>query len=102
MPTNEIDEFGGIAAPRSPIHSSLNDVMTFGKYKGRTIRDVLSIDASYLLWAQRTIEQFKLAEPLVEIAEQYYDKQQAEYNLSYAVSSIGHWDEPFPGTMDWD
>lgn len=63
-----IDEFGGIAAPRRPIHCSLNDVLTFGRYEGRTIGYVLEENPSYLVWAHDNTERVKLSSELYGIA----------------------------------
>ena len=30
---------------------NLNDILTFGTYNGKTINDVIEINAQYLLWA---------------------------------------------------
>ena len=37
-------------------HSTIN----FGKYKGKTVEEVLTLDPSYLLWAHKNIEWFAL------------------------------------------
>jgi hypothetical protein len=41
---------------------SLSDKLTFGKYKGYTIEDVLEDDPNYLEWAIDEIEWFELDE----------------------------------------
>jgi hypothetical protein len=41
---------------------SLSDKLTFGKYKGYTIEDVLEDDLNYLEWAIDEIEWFELDE----------------------------------------
>ena len=37
-------------------HSTSN----FGKYKGKTVEEVLTLDPSYLLWAHKNVEWFAL------------------------------------------
>ena len=39
---------------------SLNDVITFGKYKGKTIKDIINIDKNYMHWAVITAKIIKL------------------------------------------
>jgi hypothetical protein len=41
---------------------SLNDKLTFGKYKGYTIEEVLESDPNYIEWAIDEIEWFELDE----------------------------------------
>jgi hypothetical protein len=42
-----------------------NDVINFGKYKGKTWVDVYYIDASYLIWCHNNVEWLQLPEYLV-------------------------------------
>lgn len=46
----------------------LEDVMTFGKYKGKKIEDVLSENPSYLVWAHDDIKWFKLEQEIYDEA----------------------------------
>ena len=41
---------------------TLNDTLTFGKYKGKTIREVLQIDADYIKWCQDNVKGFSMDE----------------------------------------
>lgn len=36
--------------PSKPVLSKKTDVLTFGKYKGMTVRYILDVDPSYILW----------------------------------------------------
>ena len=38
------------------------DKLTFGKYKGKTIREVLQIDADYIKWCQDNVKGFSMDE----------------------------------------
>ncbi len=38
----------------------MTDRMTFGKYKGKPVADVIEKDPRYALWAHRNVEFFKL------------------------------------------
>ena len=38
----------------------LNDALTFGKYKGKTIQEVYSTDIQYLMWLSQNNDSFNL------------------------------------------
>jgi uncharacterized protein (DUF3820 family) len=38
----------------------LDTPLAFGKYKGRTVEDVLQCDPAYLLWAMENVDQFEV------------------------------------------
>lgn len=38
----------------------LDTPLAFGKYRGRTVEDVLEEDAGYLMWALENVEQFEV------------------------------------------
>lgn len=40
--------------------------LTFGKYKGKKIEDVIEEDPKYLLWAHENIEWFQLSDEALE------------------------------------
>jgi hypothetical protein len=59
----------------------LDDLINFGKYKGKTVHQVLHMDASYLVWAHDKIEWFKLKEGIhAEAVDKAY-KERMEYEL---------------------
>jgi hypothetical protein len=43
--------------------------LSFGKYRGASIADVLAEDPQYLVWAQENVGGFDLHHSLLEIAE---------------------------------
>lgn len=47
---------------------NLEDKITFGKYKGNLIQDVLGYDPEYLVWAHNTIKWFKLEQGIYDEA----------------------------------
>ena len=53
----------------NPEIDSANHVMTFGKYRGRSIADVLPEEPGYLCWADDTVEGFDLSARLRLIVE---------------------------------
>lgn len=46
----------------------LSEKLTFGKYKGKTVADVLIEDPSYLVWAHNNVDFFKVSTELLQIA----------------------------------
>jgi hypothetical protein len=70
---------------------NLDDKITFGKYKGKSIHSVLHTDPSYLVWANDNIEWFKLTEGIYDEALSGQAEQKRQYyidNLDY----IDHYD----------
>lgn len=63
---------------------TLDDIINFGKYKGKTIHQVLHSDASYLVWAHNNIKWFKLSEGVYNEA---IDKAYTE-KMTYYVENI--------------
>ena len=45
---------------------TLSDKLTFGKYRGRTIREVMQKDAAYIEWCKKNIEGFAVSEVLTD------------------------------------
>lgn len=43
-----------------------DSIMTFGKFKGRTVRRVMQLSPRYLLWAHESVEGFELDPELLE------------------------------------
>ena len=41
---------------------TLNDHLTFGKYRGMTIQDVLQEDADYIEWCKNKVDGFMIVE----------------------------------------
>lgn len=48
----------------------MDHVLTFGKYKGESIEDILETDPQYLIWLHNNSEYFELDYRLLEIAEE--------------------------------
>lgn len=45
-------------------------IFTFGKHKGKTVKEIMFEDPSYLLWADDNVEGFQLSDYLRDKAEQ--------------------------------
>jgi uncharacterized protein (DUF3820 family) len=43
------------------METELTGIINFGKYRGKTIAEILDLDASYLLWADKNVKEFKLS-----------------------------------------
>jgi len=64
----------------------LDSELTFGKYIGQTVHQVLHKDPSYIVWAHDTIEWFKVESAIYEEASDGADEQKRQYlidNLDY-------------------
>lgn len=48
-----------------------NTILTFGKYKGESIADILEVNPQYLCWLHETCDEFELDHKLLEEAETY-------------------------------
>ncbi len=51
-----------------PIITDPRTILTFGKYRGETIREVLDNDPQYLVWLHENSEHFELGWELLEEA----------------------------------
>lgn len=47
---------------------ALHDILTFGKYRGRTLRQVLSKDAKYVQWCLGNVHNFSMDNPAWDYA----------------------------------
>lgn len=75
------------------IKKGLDDVLSFGRYKGRTIREMLEEDPNYLTWAHTKIGWFKLEPDVMEAAVAAALQSQNDY---YDADELGWLDEePF-------
>ena len=46
--------------------SKLNKVISFGKYKHRTIREVAEIDPGYIVWVHQNVKSFEIPDNIAE------------------------------------
>jgi uncharacterized protein (DUF3820 family) len=64
-----------------------NTVLSFGKYKGKTVSEISKLNPSYLLWCTENIEGFKLDENykiiLEELVKAEHSKWETERNISF-------------------
>lgn len=59
------------------------DVMSFGKYKGQTVKEVLRKDASILIWYDENVEYFNLDDDVRQQAEEMkYGQRQRDRETS--------------------
>jgi hypothetical protein len=52
------------------------DIITFGKFKGKTFDEIADIEPSYILWLSENIEEIKFPQKWLEAIEQ--DVREAE------------------------
>jgi hypothetical protein len=46
----------------------LTDVLTFGRYKGRTVEELLEEDPDYLTWVNKNVDFFPLEDDVMDAA----------------------------------
>lgn len=54
----------------TPVIKALTDVLTFGKYKGKNIRQVIEIDPDYITWMHD--------QKVCTVSQEIYDKAEDE------------------------
>jgi hypothetical protein len=64
----------------SPKVWNLKDRLTFGKYKGNTIAEVVSKNAQYLIWCSNSIEWFELSDSALQKVEDTVMQQRNYYH----------------------
>ncbi len=65
-------------------------IMTFGKHKGKTVKEVMETDASYLLWADENVQGFELSNYLRDKAEEYsYEDNMDDLIFDYMAEDWG-------------
>jgi hypothetical protein len=45
------------------------DIITFGKYKGKTFDEIADIDPDYILWLDENVKDVKLSKKWIECVE---------------------------------
>lgn len=69
--------------------------LTFGKYKGLEIEDIIKKDASYLLWANKNVAFFNLSDEQIKLCRDNvrpkgiyapFDEEEERYELYGEVS----------------
>jgi len=72
---------------------TLNKALTFGKYKGKTVEEVITLDPDYLLWARKNIEWFEIE---LEVFNDAWELSGALTNCPAYVSKIKEADNAAP------
>lgn len=63
----------------------LNDVFTFGKYKGSTVKDVIKIAPDYCIWCHNNISWFTLDEDLLLQCEEKVERARDRQRISHPL-----------------
>jgi hypothetical protein len=66
----------------------LNIILSFGKYEGQTIKDVIRVDPDYILWCIDNIEWFELDEEAEEELEWAYADDDEDYSWHPAYDRL--------------
>lgn len=67
------------------------DVITFGKYKGKTFDEISDIEPSYILWLRDNVDSVKLPKNFLEAVE--WDVRENEDNFMDAYESFMSWND---------
>lgn len=67
---------------------SLNDIFTFGKYKGSTIQEVMNKDAAYIEWCKKNVEGFSIVEKVCDTTNSI---AATPYSMGVEVLKINPW-----------
>lgn len=59
-------------------HLKPTDAFTFGKYKGRLIKEVIEQDPSYVVWAADNVKGFNLSPQMLKKARDNKQEQEAD------------------------
>ncbi len=63
----------------------LEDVLTFGRYKGLTVAQVVDEDPDYIIWMSETLEYFPLEESVVDLAIEAALDNRVDDELKYGM-----------------
>ena len=77
---------------REPI-TDRNTVISFGKYKGESIADILEIDPQYLVWLHNNSSFFELGCELLEEAEEQEERCVDQELKRRVKREIGSWQD---------
>lgn len=61
-------------------------VISFGKYKGKTVQDVIEMNPGYLIWANENVSFFALSSPLLNEVENLKSIRDRERNSGFQAT----------------
>jgi len=74
-----------------PEIKALSNVLTFGKYKGWKVEDIIQVDANYILWlSDEKIAQ--VSKSVIEYAEEAEIEQRWSEAMDGELSGMRFWD----------
>ena len=62
--------------------NNLNDELCFGKYKGKTIEEVLNIDHQYITWLSNNVKSIVISKDIIHQAFRKHKENQPIRNYS--------------------
>lgn len=74
------------------ILKKLSDTITFGKYKGMKVSDVLEEDASYLDWLVNKTNKTAFSKDLIQVIKKEAESQDNDYYVDECDESYEVWD----------
>ena len=71
--------------------TKIEDIINFGKYKGKTFNEISDIEPSYILWLSENVDSIKLPKDWLEAIE--WDVREEEDNFMDAYESFMSWND---------
>jgi hypothetical protein len=65
----------------APISHTLDMRITFGKYRDKTVRDVMDENPAWLVWAHENVNYFKLLPHLYQNAKRFMREMQDDHDF---------------------
>lgn len=84
--------------PSLPEIKALSYKMTFGKYKGMSVEEILEIDANYILWLSDE-KITKVSEEILQYAEEADLDQRLDATTGWDVENSGYMLPPWHGDV---
>lgn len=77
----------------------LDSIFTFGKYKGKTLREVIEIDEYYVSWCASNLDHFYITETTLEEIEHAYPS----FSMwDYALNKLAEKKASYKGHSSYD
>ncbi len=78
----------------------LQDVVTFGRWKGHTLQTVLDEDPDYIIWIEKHVDFFKIDEDIIQQAYEEMNNRPNPYPSNYWTPWRDDEYEPWWGRFD--
>lgn len=73
--------------PKNRTLFTKDSILTFGKYEGETVLDVIKKNAGYILWCIDEIDWFDVTTEIADLAREYYEDRLWDYSYGNPCDS---------------